>query len=208
MMETEQTASRDSSRLLYANWSQLAWLCALLLFALAGLNFRWQPSSSPLAAQTPQGDLRPDIIIEQPQIDEFDRSGIRIQQLNGARLEHFDAANRSLVDMPIVQFQQKGQPPIPWHLKADTATLLHNSNKIELLGHVILFSDATAGGRTEITTEQLQLDTARQFAETDKAVTIRARRSEAHAAGLKADLANERLVLPARVKETHESRRR
>ena len=70
-----------------------------------------------------------------------------------------------------------------------------------------LWSDATQGGRTEILTEQLSVDTAKQFAETDKAVTIRTHNNEAKAAGLQADLANERLLLPSHVKETHEVRR-
>lgn len=197
--------------LLPANWRQLALLGCALLLALAGLNLDgWHAPAGTASAATHAGDDTPDIIIDQPHIEKFGEAGKRSSQLEGTRLTHYEGTNRSLLDEPRARFTQvkPGQKPVEWQLQANSAWLYHDSQNIDLQGNVLLSSDDTPGGRTEIATEQLLLDVDRQYAETDKAVTIRARRSEAHAAGLKADLANERLVLPARVKETHESRRR
>jgi LPS export ABC transporter protein LptC len=191
------------------NWRQLGALAAILLFALAGLNFRWPTtitSRSPAAGQ--ESDI-PDIIIDRPNIDEFGPGGQKIRQLQGLTLQHFDKAKRSEITAPRVQFEQKDKEGqlIPWQLQSDTAVLFHDSGKVDLFGNAVLWSDATAGGKTEIRSELIHVDTARQFAETDKAVTIRARRSETTSIGLKADLTNERLLLPMRVKEIHEARR-
>lgn len=187
---------------------QLGVIAAILLLAVAGLYFRWEPTSV-LPAEPAKTQILPDTIIKQPVLDVFDDSGRKIRQLHGQQLDYFDEDNHSIITAPQVQFEQQSgsQPPVPWQMTANIATIYQASNRIELQGNVQLWSDATQGGRTEILTEQLSVDTARQFAETDKAVTIRARSSEAKATGLQADLANERLLLPSHVKEIHEVRR-
>lgn len=188
---------------------QLAGLATILLLAVAGLYFRWQPADALSSNQTNKIQLLPDTIVQQPVLDAFGENGRKIRQVQGEQLSYFETDKHSIITVPQVQFEQQSgeQPPTPWHMKANTATIYQMNNKVDLLGNVQLWSDATAGGRTEILTEQLMVDTDKQFAETDKAVTIRARSSEAKATGLKADLANERLWLPSHVKETHEVRR-
>lgn len=196
------------------NWRHWLGLVGLLVVAVAGLNYRWVPA----AATNPSGanavsaatsDKLPDILVEQPVIDEFDTGGHRGRKLQGELLRHFEAEKYSEIVKPSVMFEQQktGAKPSPWHMTAQLATLTHASNQINLQGDVVLWSDATSAGRTEVRTEQLVIDTARQFAETGKTVNIRAGHSQATAAGLKADLANERLLLPSRVKEIHEVRR-
>lgn len=203
---TDDHTSGNHSRT--ANWRQVAALVTILLFALAGLNFHW-PTLSHTAARTGTANTVPDIIVNQPDMDDFDEQGRKIRQLQGEQLRHFDNDNRSEFSAPHVRFarQDKHGQWIPWQLQADKATVFHDSGKIDLAGNAVLWSDATPDGRTEIRSELIHVDTARQFAETDKAVTIRARRSETTAIGLQADLANERLSLPMRVKETHEAPR-
>jgi LPS export ABC transporter protein LptC len=187
---------------------QLAGIATILLLAVAGLYFRWEPTST-LPTSLGKTQILPDTIIEQPVMEVFDNSGRKIRQLRGQKLDYFDADKHSIIAAPQVQFEQQSgnQTPIPWQITANTAAIYQANNKIELQGNVQLWSDATQDGRTEILTEQLSVDTVRQFAETDKAVTIRARSSEAKATGLQADLANERLLLPSQVKEIHEVRR-
>lgn len=202
-IKTELTPSSGNMR-------QLAAVVAILLVAVAGLGFRWEPGSAPITAQAESPKLLPDTIVEQPLLDVFNNTGRNIRQLRGQKLDYFDTDKHSFITAPVVQFEQQNddQSPTPWQMTADTATIYQSSNRVDLQGNVKLWSDATPGGRTEILTEQLAVDTSRQFAETDKAVTIRARSSEAKALGLRADLANERLLLPSRVKEIHEVRRR
>ena len=187
---------------------QLAVIAAILLLAVAGLYFRWEPTSA-LPINPSKTQVLPDTIVGQPVLDVFDDSGRKVRQLHGQRLDYFDDDKHSVITAPHVQFEQRSgnQAPTPWQITANTATIYEANNKIELQGNVQLWSDATQSGRTEILTEQLSVDTAKQFAETDKAVTIRTRGSEAKATGLQADLAKERLLLPSHVKETHEVRR-
>lgn len=205
----EYTAAKAGLTPSSGNIRQLTGVAAILLVAVAGLVFRWSPGIIPIAVQAKSAVLLPDTIVEQPVLDVFDDAGRNIRQLRGQKLDYFDTDKRSVVSAPIVRFEQQNgdQPPTPWQMTADTATTHQSDNKLELQGNVRLWSDATRGGRTEILTEQLLVDTTRQFAETDKAVTIRARNSEAKALGMQADLANERLSLPSRVKEIHEVRR-
>ena len=199
---------------LAGDWRHWLGLVGLLVIAVAGLDYRWvpaaainPPTTNTVSASPP--DKLPDILVEQPVIDEFDAEGHGGRKLQGELLRHFEAEKYSEIVNPTVMFEQQktGAKPSPWYMTAQFATLTHASNQINLQGDVVLWSDATSAGRTEIRTEQLVIDTARQFAETGKTVNIRAGHSQATAAGLKADLANERLLLPSRVKEIHEVRR-
>lgn len=207
---------------LAAHWRHGLALVLLIGTAALGLSYRWQPppvNNKPAPANTDSVQL-PDVRIDQPHLVVFNEKGQNIRTLQGTQLRHYTttgtSGDRSEVSDPSMQFLQQRDPEaaaVPWQLTAHSALLTDAGEQIALTGDVTLWSDATAGGRTEIRSEALQLDTARQFAETDKTVNIRARRSEATAPGLKADLANERLLLssgaaPAtRVKETHDVRR-
>lgn len=204
-----QETNSDTSTPAASNTRQLAVIAGILLLAVAGLNFQWHTFNKPVAAQTNLDSLAPDTIVQHPLLDTFDNTGKKIRQLHGEKLDYFDTDKRSIISSPQIHFEQHsdGKLPTPWQLSAETATIYQTSNQVDLRGNVQLLSDATPGGRTEFLTEQLRVDTARQFAETDKAVTIRARNSEANAVGLQADLANEHLLLPARVKEIHEVHR-
>jgi LPS export ABC transporter protein LptC len=205
----DQETASDISTPASNNVRQLGVIAGILLLAVAGLNFQWHTFNKPATAQTILDDLIPDTIVMNPLLDTFDSTGKKTRQLHGEKLDYFDTDKRSIISNPQIRFEQRSdnQPPTPWLLSAETATIYQSSNRVDLQGHVQLLSDATPGGRTEFLTEQLSVDTARQFAETDKAVTIRARNSEAKAIGLKADLANEHFLLPSRVKEIHEVHR-
>lgn len=191
------------------NARQLAGVAIILLAATAGLVLRWEPENTTAATQTEAAKLLPDTIVGQPLLDIFDDTGKKIRRLRGEKMDYFDTDKHSIVTAPSAELEKQNgdQPPVPWQMTADTATIYQSNNRLDLQGNVRLWSDATRGGRTEILTEQLLVDTTRQFAETDKAVTIRARNSESRALGMQADLANERLLLPSRVKEIHEVRR-
>jgi LPS export ABC transporter protein LptC len=190
------------------NWRHFLGLALLLAVAIAGLSFHWQPPTASLhggktSLQTP------DTIIMQPIMDGFDDAGKLNRHIEGDQWQWFEKSAQSQIRAPRFTLAQQTtqQPaPEPWHLQANAATLFHDRDTLDLQGKVIAQQDSALQGRTEIHTESLHVDIARQFAETDKAVTIRARRSEVHASGLKADLANERLLLPSRVKEIHEVR--
>ena len=203
------------------NWRHWLAVVLLIIAAATGLNYRWEPPAALPDPSQIATEAAPDLRVTQPVLEVFDSNGRRQRQLAGTELRQFDQTHPnqpgySTLSSPRLHFLQQRDPSaaaVPWQLQADQAVLRQDGELIDLAGSVALWSDATAGGRTEIRSETLHLDTRRQYAETDKAVTIRARRSEATAPGLKADLANERLILSpgahpsSRVKETHEVRR-
>ncbi len=195
------------------NWRQFLGLALLIGVAVGGLNFHWQSFSwntptAPRQATASQAAV-PDILAQQPLLETFDEHGRLDRHLQGSQLQHYDNRDETLISEPQLLVNRRNQGNTaqrsPWQLRADTATLRESRNEVDLNGNVLLWNEGKGSdGRMEIRSESLRVDTAREYATTDKAVTIRARRSELHARGLKADLANERLLLTSRVQETHE----
>lgn len=190
------------------HWRHIVAVFLLISAAVTGLQLSWHEpeslSQAPLQAPEP-----PDLVITQPVLDTFDEQGKHARRLVGTRLEHFEQDGQSRIFQPQLNFtqQQEGKDPVPWQLQADQAITQQGSDKIDLQGHVVLSSDATTGGRTEILTDTLLVDTGQQLASTDAAVTIRAQGSEAHSSGMQANLARETLRLNG-VRESHKPARR
>jgi LPS export ABC transporter protein LptC len=184
-------------------------IAVIVALAAVGLNFNWRQDNKHVPTKSIEASSSPDTIIEKPILDGFNETGKKVRQLRGEKIQFFESDKRSIVTSPDIHFEQQGNDntSIPWRVTANTATAYQSNNKIELQGNALLQSHATDGSRTEIATEQLFIDTAKQFAETNKAVTIRSRNSEANANGMQADLANKHLVLLSRVKEIHEVHR-
>lgn len=183
----------------------------LLLLAVAGLSVDWSgKSASTPPHQSAVTDTSPDSIVDNPQLETFGDGGRLIRQLSGTKITMFDKEHRNLVESPRLVVEQRSgskAQPIPWEITADHAIAFSATSIIELHGNATLYSSATAGGPTKITSEYLRVDVDRKFAETDKTVTIKTHGSESHATGMKADIDRQHIFLPSRVKEIHEVRR-
>jgi LPS export ABC transporter protein LptC len=196
------------------NWRQLMGLAAMLALAVAGLAYRWHPPAAAVTGTTISTDTMPipDVVLQQPLLETFDDNGKRSRQILGHDLQYFSKPDQSIISMPKLEFHSYNKntktPNSPWLLQADTAMLTPKKDDAELQGNVVLQNTNPKTGNIEIRTERLRVNTLRQFAETDKAVTIRGRRSEVRSIGLQADLASEHLLLTSRVKEIHEVAKR
>lgn len=188
---------------------QLIAIIAILLLAIAGLNLDWGHDSKYIKPKESDISTMPDAIVGDPLLEIFDNSGKRVRQINGEQIQFFDAEKRNIITSPKVYFEEQSEDSksLPWIVTANTATVYQSDNKIDLQGNVLLSRSGADNDRTDIATEQLFIDTSRQFAETNKAVTISSHSSKAQANGMQADLANKRLGLLSRVKEIHEVRR-
>lgn len=192
---------------------QLLAAAALILLAVLGLS--WDSSDEALtkksaAAVSASSAPQPSTIIDDAQLDSFDETGRKVRQLNGKRITYFDADKRSLIETPhlyVLHLNDNKKSETPWEVTADKATAYQTSSIIDLYGNVTLFSNATLGGPTRIMSEYLHVNTERELAHTDKAVTIHARNSVSQAVGMQADLEHDYLQLPSRVKEIHEAPR-
>lgn len=197
------------------NWRNLLGVLLLAVVAVAGLQFRWEPASQDTPSQSGVlTEKTPELQIQTPVMEHFDETGQLSWRVEGESLQHFEVEDRTEIRQPVAIIQTKGDqdnsadkdpgstsntPTNPWHLKAQSATLTQQHTQINLRENAYVSNNDIT-----IASEQLLFDTHRQFATTDKAVTIQTHGSTAHADGLEADLTNEIVRLPARVKETHE----
>ena len=201
------------------NWRAQLGILLVAAIAVASLQFRWESASQDTQSQSNNStNTTPDLQIETPVMEHFDEAGLLTWRVEGESLQYFEAEDRTEIQRPVAVIQKHNDqdkptngasgsipntPDDPWHLNAQAATLTQQHTQIALHG------DAHVSNRDmTISSEQLLFDTNRQFATTDKAVTIQSRGSTAHADGLEADLTNKIVRLPARVKETHEPAKR
>lgn len=197
------------------NWQTRLGILLLMVIAVAGLQYRWEPAiQGATNGSATLGKDTPELQITQPVMEHYDETGALAWQVAGTTLQHYEASDRTVIEQPVATIQTDNNPEDattktpaaagdPWHLKARSATMTRKHTQIELNG-----AASVANADVTIESEQLFVDTTRQFATTDKAVTIHSRGSTAHAAGLEADLTNKTLRLPAQVKEIHEATKR
>lgn len=200
----DASSSSNSSR------SQQIALVLMILLAVAGLMFRWEPGNQqPKAGDTTSARITPDTVINLPELDIFDENGRKIRQLQGLQLQHFATDNHSVISEAYAQFQKK-TPDLTgdnfWQLKGNQAVVSNNNSVIELHGNVLLWKNDTEAGKTEFRTEQILVNMSSEIAETDKPVKIHHLSSIAEATGMRADLTNEKITLLSHVKEVHEFR--
>lgn len=201
--------SQISAKFLTGNTRQMIAAAVLILLAIIGLSVTKDDKIMPptSASTTHTSEPQPDTVIDNARLDAFDENGHKVRQLTGKRITYFDTDQRSLVEAPhlyILRRSNDKTASTPWEVTADNAVAYQASNIIDLHGNVTLFSDATPGGPTRITSEYLHVNTDSKLVQTDKAVTIHARNSVSHAVGMWADIGRDHLLLPARVKEIHE----
>lgn len=202
--------SHDASSSSNSSRSQQIALVLMILLAVAGLVFRWEPGNQhPKAEEATAARITPDTVINQPELDIFDENGRKIRQLQGLQLQHFATDNHSVISEAYAQFQKK-TPNLTgdnfWQLKGNQAILSNNNSVIELHGNVLLWKNDTEAGKTEFRTERLLVNMSGEIAETDKPVKIHHLSSTAEATGMRANLTDEKITLLSHVKEVHEFR--
>jgi len=114
------------------------------------------------------------------------------------RAEYAEQKEDESIEFTVVQVRYSPDSNVPWSIKADTATILPNDQRILLRGHVVAIS--SNGGRdTEIRTEFLELDPENYRAETDARVQIRIGARSITATGMLASLQDNHIELKSNV---------
>lgn len=202
------------------NGRTLILVLAIVGIVIAGLQLSWTPAGQTSAKSTHSSlNATPDLIVEEPVMEHFDASGELAWRAHGKTLQHYESTGTSHIEQPDALIRPKkdkdqaeGATEItdvqlensdPWRLTSNTAALTQNQTHIALNGNA-----RVSNSEMLIESEQILMDTQRQYATSDKAVTITAHGATAHADGLEADLSNKTLRLPARVKEIHEAPKR
>ena len=92
----------------------------------------------------------------------------------------------------------------PWYLTAEQGRINQNGEQVTLLDNVQAQQQSTTQGLIELLTSELHLHTVRQYAETDKAVKMRAQQGQLDTLGMKAFLSEDRIELLSQVRGIYE----
>ena len=112
--------------------------------------------------------------------------------------EYAEQQEDERIEFTVVQIRYSPDSNVPWSVKADTATILPNNQRVLLRGHVVAIG-ARAERDTEIRTEYLELDPENYLAETDARVQIRIGARSITATGMVASLRDDHLELKSNV---------
>lgn len=184
----------------------IAIACCLLALTIIGVRYAPERQANTSASVDLEQDA-PDGIATQATLTQFNQQGQLARRVLGEEIRFFERSNETVVFQPVITLPDQKNPDAPWKITAAQALLKKTLNQVDFTGRVQIENETARHGKLQINTEQLTVDLDRQYAETDKAVTIRTPSSRAQAVGMKADFARERLLLTANVKETHEPRR-
>ncbi|UZJ44820.1 LPS export ABC transporter periplasmic protein LptC [Marinimicrobium sp. C6131] len=184
----------------------LTWVGLFLLIALVAV---WDYSPEDLLRAPPETQARfPQAFMIASETRRYDPEGQLQYRMLSARADHFQhLPNRSsprdysLIQAPDVTVF--GEDALPWQLTARLGRSDATGETLVFTGDVRAWQQ-NANGITDITTPELQVEPNRQFAQTDKAVTMRSPQGRHDAVGMRADLAEDHIELLSEVRGTYE----
>ncbi len=186
------------------------WLIAGML-VLCYFLFSLRQKDDPVGYQYDPSGF-PQTFMKQVQTREFDSEGKLGFELTTPEvtlyqpdIEGPSAKDYTLIDAPKMIFYNT-QNGTPWRLSATHGRSESNNELIRLLGDVVIQQNSPSQGLMRITTDELQVRTREQFAETDKAVKMRSAKGQIDALGMDADLVQSRLQLKSQVKAVYDPR--
>ncbi|SRR5690606_33161116 len=186
----------------------LPWL-ALLVLAFVGLSLLDQPAPRLISSPTPSSSEFPHAFMEHIETLEFDTQGQLRYRLNTPSGRYFqqnpDAAGKedySLVDQPQMVFYPANSTA-PWQIRAELGYLRADGQHLRLDRGVEAEQQSPKQGLIQIETESLSIHPGKQYAETDKAVKMRAQLGQLETLGMRAYLSEDRIELLSNVRGTY-----
>jgi lipopolysaccharide export system protein LptC len=189
-------------------WVPLPWLVVILLVVIFfAVKYRdnYQATATPLSSDK----AFPQVFMTNVDLREFDAIGALRYQLKTPLIRHFQANKQAsaedytLFDLPQIVFLDDPQKPA-WYMTAQLARSDNNGELFTLTTDVLAQQTSPTQGIISINTAELHLNTHEQFAETDKAVTMRAAKGQVDTLGMRAYLKQDRIELLSHVKGTYE----
>lgn len=151
----------------------------------------------------------PQIFMTDVEMREFAIDGTLRFQLNTPLIRHFQvdekasAADYTLFDAPKMVFAGDAEKPA-WHISAQLGRNHSNGDLFTLSGDVLAEQASKTQGTISVNTAELQLNTREQFAETDKAVTMRSAKTHLETQGLRANFKQDQIELLSNVTGNYE----
>lgn len=141
---------------------------------------------------------------------EYDTSGNLRNILTTETAEHFQINpnqpgihDYTLLKQPRMIFSDAADVA-PWNLTANDGRIDQNGQLVTLLNDVRVYQQSSDEGLLELLTSELRIKASQQYAETDKAVKMRAQQGHLDTLGMKAYLGEDRIELLSQVRGTYE----
>lgn len=186
----------------------LPWIVVIILLVVFA-TMKYSSTEQKTTAEQITVKSFPHTYLENVEVRQFDQGGNLHFQMSSPSVRTFQvndtpsAADYSLFTTPV--FMLSNDPLKPsWHVTAQEGRLDSSDEWLTLRNDVLARQTSEKHGETTISTTELRLNTQQQFAETDKAVTMRAAKSDITAVGMRADMKSERIQLLSQVKGTYE----
>lgn len=186
----------------------LPWL-AVLVLVIIFVVMKYSGDNDTTANVPEKAKEFPQVFMTDVDMREFDNTGSVHYQLKTPSIRHFQVGDRmsdkdyTLVDTPNIIFYRDQEKPA-WIITAQQGRSDNNGVLFTLTNDVLAQQNSETQGLVTIKTSELRVNTRDQFAETDKAVTMRAAPGNMSTLGMRADIKNDRIELLSKVKGTYE----
>lgn len=182
---------------------------SLLVVAMAAF---WDKSPSDLLGEASKTSNFPQAYMTDIELREYDLEGKLRNILVTRNAEYYQTdpsapgpSDYTLLEHPNVVFSS-ATGNAPWLLTAHQGRIDQNGKRVTLITDVHASQQSAEQGLIELLTSELQIKTAEQYAETDKAVKMRAQQGHLDTIGMKAFLSEDRIELLSQVRGTYEPR--
>ena len=187
----------------------LPWVVVSLL--VIGLVAFWDKSPTELLGEDIVRNANfPQAYMTDIELREYDADGNLRNILTTDTAEHFQInPNRpgpndyTMLTQPRMLFSENADIA-PWHLTANEGKIDQNGQLVTLFNDVRVYQQSPEEGLLELLTSELRIKASQQYAETDKAVKMRAQQGHLDTLGMKAYLGEDRIELLSRVRGTYE----
>ena len=186
----------------------LPWLVVAVLVVIF-VTMKYTSNQDTATTKQESVKVFPHTFITDVEVRHYDQGGQLHYQMNTPLIRSFQpqakasAEDYSLFQTPV--FVLVNDPKKPgWLVTSQEGRLDSNNEWFTLSKEVVARQTSEKHGETIITTSDLRLNTRKQFAETGKAVTMRAAKSQITGTGMHADMKSDRIQLLSNVKGTYE----
>lgn len=187
----------------------LPWIVIFLV--VIGVVAFWDKSPTELLSDPPERSASfPQAYMTNITLREYDTSGNLRNILTTETAEHFQVnpaqpgpTDYTMLSQPRMVFSETAATA-PWHLAANEGRIDQNGETVTLFNDVRVHQQSPDEGLLELLTSELRIKASEQYAETDKAVKMRAQQGHLDTLGMKAYLGEDRIELLSKVRGTYE----
>lgn len=180
-------------------------LAVLLLLLLAAALTGWLllHTERVLTPQAPSRARLPDYRLTDVRLRVYDADGALHYRLDAARVIHYPDPDRAELSAPRLRWYPRPEA-VPWRVQSPQGEILDRGEEVRLLGRVRI--DRAAVGdhaAVAVRTRDLLVWPRRDLARTDAPVSLRSGGAQMEGIGMRADLAQDRLLLLSTVRGTY-----